>query len=184
MSRRTAGERTALLVVDVQRGVFADAYDGDAVVHRIAELVDRARAADVPVIWVQHSDAELALGSPAWELVDELHPAAGEPRVDKLYGDAFEGTALAEILDVERIGKVVVTGGQTDFCIRSTLHGAFTRGYDVTLVSDAHSTEGLRAFDPALPAPEQVIAHTNAFWAGQRAPGRTAAVEAADTVSF
>jgi isochorismate hydrolase len=102
--------------------------------------------------------------------------------VPKLYGDSFEATDLEDILAAAGVGRLVVTGAQTDACIRSTLHGAFTRGYDVTLVSDAHTTEDLSAW--GAPAPAGVIAHTNLYWDHQSAPGRTAAVVPTEAVSF
>lgn len=173
---------TALLVIDVQRGVVADAYDRDAVISNISTLVDRARRADVPVIWVQHSDEGLPEGSPQWEYVPELRRTAGEPLVHKHFGDSFEGTDLEELLGQRRVGKLVVTGAQTDACIRSTIHGAFTRGYDVTLVADAHTTEDLTAY--GAPPPEKVIAHTNLYWDGQSAPDRTGETIAAKDVAF
>ena len=78
------------------------------------------------------------------------------------------------------VGRLVVGGAQTDACIRSTLHGAFVRGYDALLVSDAHTTEDQTAWG-ALP-PEQVIAHTNLYWTYQTAPGRTAGTVATKDV--
>ena len=170
---------TALLVVDVQNGVVADAHDRDAVVGRIADLVDRARAGDVPVVWVQHNSREFVAETDAWRIVPELQPADGDPLVQKRYGDSFEGTDLEAILDRLGVGKLVVCGAQTDACVRSTIHGAFTRGYDTTLVADAHTTEDLTEW--GAPPPGQVIAHTNIYWDGHSAPGRTAGtVETAD----
>lgn len=175
--------RTALLVIDVQNGVVEGAHERDAVVARIGSLVDRARAADVPVIWVQHIDDEdMPEGSEAWAYVPELEHADGEPVVAKRYGDSFEDTGLEELLAALRVGHLVVTGAQTDQCIRSTLHGALTRGYDATLVGDAHTTSDLSAY--GAPPPEQVIAHTNLYWKYQTAPGRTGAVVAAEEVAF
>ena len=172
--------RTALLVVDVQNGVVAGAHDRDSVVANIQGLVDRARAEDVPVVWVQHSDDNLARDADEWQIVPELQPTADEPLVHKQYGDSFEATDLESVLADRGVGRLVVTGAQTDACIRSTLHGAFTRGYDAALVSDAHTTEDLTAY--GAPAPDQVIAHTNLYWSFQGAPGRTAAVATAADV--
>ena len=174
--------RTALVVIDVQRGVVADAYERDAVVATIAALVDTARADKVPVIWVQHSDDGLAKGSDGWQLVPELRREESEPVVHKTYGDAFEGTDLEQVLAGAGVGRLVVSGAQTDACIRSTIHGAFTRGYDVTLVGDAHTTEDLSAY--GAPSPADVIAHTNLYWQEQKAPGRTAGVVPAGEVTF
>ena len=80
------------------------------------------------------------------------------------------------------VGSLVVAGAQTDFCIRSTLHGALARGYDAVLVADAHTTEDLSEY--GAPAPEAVVAHTNLYWANQKAPGRRAGTVAAAEVVF
>jgi nicotinamidase-related amidase len=152
-------------VIDVQVGVVADAYKRDEVVPNIRTLVERARRQDVPVIWVQHFDADLSRGSEAWELVPELDRGAAEPL-------AFEDTELEAVLADLAVGRLIVSGAQTDACIRSTLHGALTRGYDAVLVSDAHTTEDQSEW--GAPPPEQVITHTNLYWTYQAAPGRTA----------
>ena len=105
-----------------------------------------------------------------------------EPRIEKDYGDSFEATALGDVLADLGVGHVVVTGAQTDACVRATLHGAFVRGYDVTLVSDAHTTEDLTAY--GAPRPDEVVAHANLYWQFQRGPDRTADVVAAADVGF
>jgi nicotinamidase-related amidase len=173
---------TALVVIDVQQGVVAEAHQRDQVVANISALVDRARAAGVPVVWVQHSDDELTLGSDAWQYVPELVRAAAEPLVHKSYGDSFEGTDLERVLAEAGVGHLVVAGAETDACIRSTIHGAFTRGYDVSLVGDAHTSGDNSAW--GAPPPEHVIAHTNLYWQFQRAPGRTAAVVETKDMTF
>lgn len=184
MSTLEGRDGQALLIIDAQNGVFDSNVDRDGVLARIAALVDRARASDTPVVWVRHSNDELPVESEQWQIVDELRPADSEPIVEKRYGDAFEDTDLEDVLSGLDTSELVVTGGQTDACVRSTIHGGFTRGYDVTLVGDAHSTEDLRQWDPALPSPESVIAHLNAAWSFQQAPGRTAKVVDADEVEF
>jgi nicotinamidase-related amidase len=173
---------TALVVIDVQNGVVTGAHERDAVVANIGTLVDRARDHDVPVIWVQHSDEGLEKGSEAWEYVPELVRQESEPLVEKTFGDSFEATDLEEVLARAGVGHLVVAGAQTDACIRSTIHGAFTRGYDVTLVGDAHTTEDQS--DWGAPPPDKVIAHTNLYWRYQDAPGRTARVADTKDVTF
>ncbi|GAC1334343.1 MAG: cysteine hydrolase family protein [Candidatus Dormibacteria bacterium] len=163
---------TALVVIDVQNGVVEGAHLRATVVANIASLVDRARAESVPVVWVQHSDEALPRDSGDWKIVPELSPDPSEPLVHKQYGDAFEDTSLETVLSGLGVGRLVVVGAQTDACVRSTLHGAFARGYDATLVADAHTTEDHSAW--GAPPPEQVIAHTNLYWKYQDAPGRTA----------
>ncbi len=173
---------TAVVVVDVQNGVVEGAHRRDEVIANINDLVDRARAADVPVVWVQHQSEELPEGSDRWRYVPELRAGDGEPVVHKRYGDSFEDTTLEHELASRGVGRIIVAGAQTDACVRSTLHGAFTRGYDVTLVADAHTTEDLTPW--GAPPVEQVIAHTNLYWAWQAAPGRTAAVVPAAAVDL
>jgi nicotinamidase-related amidase len=173
---------TALLVVDVQNGAVAGAHDRDTVVANVASLVDKARRERIPVVWVQHSDEELARGSDEWRIVPELTRRDAEPLVEKNYGDSFEDTTLETVLSGLGVGRLVVVGAQTDACIRSTLHGAFVRGYDTTLVSDAHTTEDQTAW--GAPPPDQVIAHTNLYWSDQTAPGRTAGTVEAKDVDF
>jgi nicotinamidase-related amidase len=174
--------RSGVLVIDMQNRVVADAYECDSVVANIGRLTQAARRSGVPVIWVQHESAQLVKGEDGWRIVPQLVPAAGEPIIAKLYGDAFEDTDLESLLAALGVGRLFVTGAQTDACVRSTLHGAFARGYDVTLVKDAHTTSDLSSW--GAPPPGQVIAHTNLYWTHQRAPGRTAATVAAAEVEF
>jgi len=174
--------KTALLVIDVQNGVVDGNHDRDAVVANVGSLVAKARRENVPVVWVQHSDKGLARGTDKWRIVPELNPDDAEPLVEKNYGDSFEDTNLENVLSGLEVGRLVVVGAQTDMCIRSTLHGAFARGYDATLVSDAHTTEDQTAW--GAPTPEQVIAHTNLYWTYQTAPGRTAGTVETKDVDF
>ena len=173
---------TALVVIDVQNGVVAGAHQRDVVVANIGALVDRARDEGVPIVWVQHSDEQLVKGSDAWEYVPELARRESEPLVNKAFGDSFEDTDLEEVLAKAGVGRLVVTGAQTDACIRSTIHGAFARGYDVTLVGDAHTTGDQSAW--GAPPPDKVIAHTNLYWRYESAPGRTAGVTETNDVTF
>ena len=173
---------TALLVVDVQNGVVAGTPRRDDVVANVGNLVEKARQERVPVVWVQHSDEGLERGSDEWRIVPELTRDDAEPLVEKNYGDSFEATQLEDVLEGLKVGRLVVVGAQTDACIRSTLHGAFARGYDATLVSDAHTTEDQTQW--GAPPPEQVIAHTNLYWTYQSAPGRKAGTVATRDVDF
>ena len=173
---------TALVVIDFQVGVVAEAHDRDGVVGNINALVDKARSEGVPVIWVQQSDEDMPMGTPEWEYVPELTIGDSEPVVHKSYGDSFEGTDLEDVLAKAGIGHLVVAGAQTDACVRSTIHGAFTRGYDVTLVGDAHTTDDSSTW--GAPVPAEVIAHTNLYWQWQEAPGRKAAVTMTKDVSY
>ncbi|HET7467576.1 MAG TPA: cysteine hydrolase family protein [Candidatus Dormibacteraeota bacterium] len=173
---------TALLVIDVQNGVMANAHNRDAVIANIKALVDRARAEDVPVVWVQHNDDGLPRDSEKWQYVPELVRESSEPLVHKSYGDSFEDTDLEPTLAKRGVGRLVVTGAQTDECIRSTIHGGFARGYDVLLVGDAHTTEDLTEW--GAPPPDKVIAHTNMYWKYHKAPGRKAGTVNSADVNF
>lgn len=173
---------TALIVIDVQNGVVDDAVNRDDVIANINTLTGRARAQDVPVIWVQHNDDGMVRDSAEWELAPELVRADSEPLVHKNYGDSFEATDLESLLAEREVGRLIVTGAESDACIRATLHGAFTRGYDVTLVGDAHTTGDKTAW--GAPSPEAVIAHTNLYWRYHSAPGRTAGTVDTAEVSF
>jgi nicotinamidase-related amidase len=182
MSTLSDRPNTALLVIDVQRGVMAGAYESDAVVANIGMLVDKARETGAPIVWVQHSSERLERGSEAWEYVPELVRGESEPLVHKTFPDSFEDTRLERALADAGVGHLVVAGAQTDECIRSTIHGALVRGYDVTLVGDAHTTKDQSEW--GAPSPEKVIAHTNLYWQYQRAPGRVAGVTETRAVTF
>ena len=166
---------TALLVVDMQNGVVASAHERENVIKNINELVTRARSENVSVIWVQHSNKEMEKNSEGWKIVSELQPRIDEVIIQKVHGDSFEGTDLGAKLSELQVGRLVVTGAQTDACIRSTIHGAFARGYDTVLVSDAHTTEDLTSY--GMPAPKVMIDFTNIYWSFQTGAGKTASVE-------
>ncbi len=183
MSRFTDRAKTALLVVDVQEDVVGAAHARDAVVETIGRLVDRAREGGTPVVWVQHSDDGMPRDSPGWAIVGELAPDAGEPLVHKRFGDSFEETELGDVLAGLGVGRLVVVGAQTDACIRSTLHGALTRGYDTVLVSDAHTTEDLREWGSPI-GPEEAIAYTNLYWSFSRVADATGGVATAQEVDL
>ncbi len=180
----TLAERpnAALIVIDVQNGVMDGAYNRNSVIANINTLLDKARAEDVPVLWVQHADDDLPRDSERWQYVPELVRRQSEPLVHKNYGDSFEDTELESLLAALAVGRLVVAGAQTDACVRSTIHGGLVRGYDVTLVGDAHTTEDLSAY--GAPPPAQVIAHTNLYWKYQDAPGRRGGTVDTAQVSF
>ena len=123
------GGKGALVVVDVQVGVVDSAWDSERVVGNIARAVERARAAGVPVVWVQHQD-------------DELVPADSETRVHKEYNSSFEKTSLDDELGRLGVSHLALAGAATNWCIRATAYAALERGYDLTLVEDAHTTDG------------------------------------------
>ena len=173
---------SALLVIDAQVGVLDGAYQRDETVGNVASLVGKAREAGVPVVWIQHSAEHLPIGSAGWQWVPELTQEPSEALVPKTYADSFEATDLEQVLAAAEVGRVFVAGAQTDECIRSTIHGAIVRGYDVTLVGDAHTTEDQSEW--GAPTPDKVVAHTNLYWQYHEAPGRVAAVTTTAEVNF
>lgn len=182
MSTLEQRQGSALAVIDLQNDVVAKAHAREAVLATVVGLIERARRESVPVIWIQHHDDDVLRGKPGWALVPELTRSQGEPLVEKSHGDSFEGTDLSTVLAHLGVGHLVVVGAQTDFCIRSTLHGAFIRGYDVTLVGDAHTTDDSTAL--GAPPPAQPINHTNLCWDQQTIPGRSADVVQTAQVTF
>jgi nicotinamidase-related amidase len=170
------------LLIDVQNDVMAAAHNRGGVVANIEHLVTEARGAAVPVIWVQHHDDGLPLDTVEWQIVPELSPLDDEPTVHKTVRDSFEGTTLESELANREIGRLVVVGAQTDFCVRWTLHGAHVRGYDTVLVADGHTTD--EASPVGMPTGAELIEHTNSIWASQTSPRCTHRVLPAAEISF
>jgi len=131
----------ALLVIDVQKDVVGNAAKLEEVVANIHYLITDARKSSVPVIWVQHSDEYLAKDTDGWQIVDELQPLPGEVKIFKTRPSSFEGTDLVKQLEILGTRSLTVTGAQTDYCINATSNAGVELGYQVTLVSDAHTTE-------------------------------------------
>lgn len=175
------GTGSALLVVDVQTGVFEQAWDRDRIVGNIAVAVRRAREAGVPVVWVQHQDEELQRDSPAWQLVVELHPLPGEIRIHKSFNSAFEDTELLPELERLAISQVFLAGAASNWCIRATAYGALDRGFDVTLLSDAHTTQDMQLESGRIVQARSVIDDLNVTLRWLSYPGRSnASVPAAE----
>jgi nicotinamidase-related amidase len=177
----------AVVVVDMQEAHVAEAHAGAAVVERIARLVERARAAGVPVVHVQHDGAageQTEPGTPGWELVPALRPAAGEPVLRKHSADAFLETSLEELLRDRGVATIVLCGYATDYCVASTARSALGRGFDVELVGDGHTTVADRAeIGDGLRA-EEVVRHHNAVLASIAYPDGQVVVTRAEVVDL
>ena len=165
--------KSALLVIDLQNQVVEGAYNKDQVVANINSAVVKARAAGVPVVWVQHSDEWMTIGSDDWQIVPELQPVEGEAKVGKLYRNSFEATDLESVLKGLDVGHVFVCGAQTNNCVRFTSHGALDRGYNVTLIKDAHTTTDYTSGGAVVPA-EVLVRDLNASFSEEELPGRSA----------
>ena len=179
-----SGTQTVLLVVDVQVGVVADTWERDRVVGNVAVAVRRAREAGVPVVWVQHEDDELKPDTPPWQWVPELEPHAGEARIHKRYNSAFEDTGLLELCDAQAVSHIVLAGAMTNWCIRATAYGALERGFDLTLLSDAHTTGDIELGPGQRIEARGVVDDLNAAMRWLSYPGRRNAVATAAQVQF
>lgn len=172
MSNFTNGSKSALLVIDAQVGVFAGAFERDLKIANISSAVAKARAASVPVIWVQHSDDELVLQSAAWEILAELSPLKNEPKIRKLYRSSFEETNLEDVLQRAGVSHIFVCGAESNNCLRHTSHTALEKGYDITLISDAHTTTSFE-WDGYIVDAARVIDEQNINFMHYSLPGRT-----------
>ncbi len=164
-------DQSALLVIDVQNDVVVNAFQRDEIVGNMARLVNKARSKAVPVIWVQHSDEGLVLESDGWQIVPELVPAHGEDHVYKTFRSSFEATNLEDLLAAKKVGHLVVCGAQTNYCVRHTIGAALERGYDITLVSDAHTTDD-ELWGKVDVFAEQIIEEQNHVCTNYQLPGR------------
>ncbi len=176
--------KQALVVVDVQVGVVKEAHDAPRIVKNVARAVERARAEGVPVIWVQHSDEGLIYGSPDWQWVPELIPAEGEPLVHKHFNSAFEQTEFEDYLAKLGVSHIVLAGAATNWCIRATAYGALDRGYDVTLVKDAHTTDSIELENGVKIDAAQIIQELNIAIKWLSYPNRKNDIAAAEDVVF
>lgn len=167
-----AQDGTAVLVVDMQNAVVAEAHEGDALVARVAGIIDRARDEGVPVVYVRHQEADyppMNAGADGWQIRPEIAPHSGETIVDKCFNDAFAQTDLADRLADIGANRLVVMGCATDACISATVFRAMTDGYDVTLVADGHGT-GVGPWSPEGMTAEMLIAQYNAMFGGLAYP--------------
>jgi nicotinamidase-related amidase len=178
------GNKSVMVVVDVQVGVMKEAWEGQRIIKNVARAVERARSEGVPVIWVQHSNQELPKGSVQWQLVPELVPAEGEVLIHKKYNSSFEQTSLDSELASLGSTHIVLAGAASNWCIRATAYGALDRGYDVTLVKDAHSTESMRLDSGLMIKAESVIEELNIAMKWLEYPGLKNGAATANDIEF
>ena len=178
------GNSGVLLVVDMQAGVMNESWDAARIIKNVSLAVERARAQGVPVIWVQHSDNDLARGSPEWRLVPQMAPAEGEPLIHKRFESSFEQTTLEEELAKVGATHIALAGAATNWCIRATAYGALDRGYDLTLVKDAHTTNTMELGDGARIEAAGIVQDLNIAMTWLRYPGRTNGTATAEEIDF
>ncbi len=184
MATIRAGNKDALLVVDVQVGVMRHAWDAPRIVENIGAAVEKARRSGVPVIWVQHADDDLVVDTPDWQIVPELLPAAGETRIHKQFNSSFEQTTLEETLAELGATRVVLAGAATNWCIRATAYGALDRGYDLTLLKDAHTTETMELDNGVRIEAANIIHDLNIAMTWLSYPGRKNSAAAVEEAEF
>lgn len=178
------GQQAVLLLVDVQVGVVAEAWEAPRVVANVASAVQRARSQGVPVIWVQHASEELPTGSPAWQWVPELVPAPGETLIHKHFNSSFEQTSLEDELARLGASHITLAGAASNWCIRATAYGALERGYDLTLLADAHTTGDMAFEDGTRIAAADVIRELNVAMTWLSYPGRQNRTVKVDELDF
>ena len=178
------GNKSTLIVVDVQVGVMNEAWDAPRIIGNVARAVEAARTSGTGVIWVQHSDEELVRDSADWQLVPALIPVPGEPIIHKQFQSAFEETNLERELEAYGTTRIVLSGAATNWCIRATAYGALDRGYDVTLISDAHSTGDINLGDGDTIPASHIVTELNAVMQWLSYPGRTCGTAAVADVAW
>lgn len=183
MTTLRARNNSALIVIDVQVGVVSEAYERDLKIKNMVAAVEKARAVNLPVIWVQHSDAGLVIESSDWEIVPELTPLAGDPMIRKTFRSSFVETNLEAVLEELGVSHLYVCGAETNNCVRHTCHTALELGYDVTLISDAHTTTGFE-WNGYIVDAARVIDEQNTNFKGYELPGRKADAVPVAELSF
>ena len=184
MSTVRTGSQPTLVIVDVQVGVMANSWDAPRVVANVARAVERARESGIPVIWVQHESDELPRDSSSWQLVPELVPAVGEKMVFKRYPSSFEETDLEDGLGQLGATHIVLAGAQTNWCIRATAYAALDRGYDLTLLKDAHTTESIDLGNGTEVGASSIITDLNVAMKWLSYPGRKNGIATVEEVDF
>jgi nicotinamidase-related amidase len=184
MATIRSGNRSALIIVDVQVGVVRTAWETGRIIQNIRLAVEKARRAGVPVLWVQHADDDLVSGSPDWEWVPELDPAAGETRIHKHFNSSFEETDLEQTLAGLGVSHIFLAGAATNWCIRATAYAALDRGYNLTLISDAHTTEDMEFEDGTVIPAEHIIRELNIAMTWLNYPGRKTEALSAEKIIF
>jgi nicotinamidase-related amidase len=155
-------QNKAFIIIDVQTAMFHSKlalYQSEQLINNITTLLEKARASQIPVIFIQHvgpEDSPFGKGKPGWEIYSPIKPLKNVLVVSKETPDSFHETILQEELQKQGVRKLIVACLQTEFCVDTTCRRAFSLGYETTLVQDAHST----FHSEVLTAP-QIIAHHN-----------------------
>ncbi|MCF6136349.1 cysteine hydrolase family protein [Pseudalkalibacillus berkeleyi] len=174
--------KDALIVIDVQEAVMENSYQEKETIEQINELILRARSNQIPIIYVQHEYpiGPMKRGEPNWQLHEHLEkPLESDIIINKTLPNAFSDTSLKEVLNQMDIRHVYICGAQTDFCVDSTCRGAFDNHYDVTLITDAHTTT-----DKSHMTSEQIINHVHQTLENFWSPKATLTLQKSDEVKW
>jgi len=173
--------KTALLVIDVQVAIMDGAWRADEVLTAIADLQCRARRVGAPVVFLQHNHARfepMMRGAPTWAIHPQVAPQPGDLVIEKTASDGFFETDLQSELECLGVDRLVITGAQTEFCVDTTCRSALSRGFDVELAADAHTTR-----DAVIPA-ATTIRHHNHLLGNLAHPRRSIAVVISADIHF
>jgi nicotinamidase-related amidase len=173
--------KTALLVIDMQVGLFegAERFDADGVVRRINALAHAVRGKGGVVVFIQHEDeGAYVRGAPGWRILPALESRPEDVYIRKTACDSFYRSELDDVLRELQITRLFITGCATDFCVDTTLRSAASKDYEVVVVADGHTT----ADRPHLAA-EKIIEHHNWMWARLILPGRPVKVLSTNELS-
>ena len=184
MATVRTGDKSVLLVVDFQVDVVKDGWEAARVGANIVQAVERARAAGVPVVWVQHEHDEMPRGSAGWQLAAALAPADGELRIYKKFNSAFDETSLEA--EFARLGttRIVLAGAMTNLCVRSAAYAALERGYDLTLLKDAHTTSDIDMGGGSVLSAKGIVDDLNVTVKWLEYPGRVTKTATVADVEF
>lgn len=178
------GKKTALLIVDMQVNVIDSAWQEALVIENTRRALEKARKSAIPVIWIQHLSGELAHGSPGWQIVPELTPMPDEIRLEKHFNSSFEQTDLEQTLARLGITRIVLAGGLTNWCIQSTAYAALDRGYDLTVLEDAHTTGDTELDNGEMVKASDIVAEFNIVMRWVSYPDRNNRVLTVDELDF
>jgi len=178
------GDKTALVIVDMQVDVIDSAWHEALIIENTRRAVEKARKRDIPVIWIQHESKSKPHGSPGWQIVPELTPHPDEISLDKHSNSAFEKSTLEETLARFGITHIVLAGVLTNWCIQSTAYAALDRGYDLTVLRDAHTTEDFDFDNGESISAANIIESFNIIIGAVRYPGRVNRVISIDELEF